>query len=305
MWLLALSAKYGRLILVAGLLAGLALPKVGQLLAPWLPQMIAVLLFLAALRIGPEGLLAGRAQIQQTLLTVGALQIVVPLTVVCTLLAAGWLSSSAALAVVLVTAAAPLAGSPNLAIMTGGDPAPALRLLIAGTALLPLTVLPVFALSGIFGEVGALLHAVLQLLALIALAAVCAVVLHRWLMRGAQAVAAVDGLSALMMAVVVVGLMMASAEALRSNPLQFAMWLGFACAVNLGLQTAAALAMRSARFASRRIPVAIIAGNRNIALFLVALPPDVAAPLMLFIGCYQIPMYLTPYVMAPLHRYLG
>jgi ACR3 family arsenite transporter len=31
-------------------------------------------------------------------------------------------------------------------------------------------------------------------------------------------------------------------------------------------------------------------------LFLVALPETVTAPLLVFIGCYQIPMYLTPLV---------
>jgi len=42
----------------------------------------------------------------------------------------------------------------------------------------------------------------------------------------------------------------------------------------------------------------IVAGNRNIALFLIVLPPEVAGPLMIFIGCYQIPMYLTPMVLT-------
>ena len=48
--------------------------------------------------------------------------------------------------------------------------------------------------------------------------------------------------------------------------------------------------------------VAVIAGNRNIALFLVALPPEITDRILLFIGCYQVPMYLTPLVMARLYR---
>ena len=44
----------------------------------------------------------------------------------------------------------------------------------------------------------------------------------------------------------------------------------------------------------------MIAGNRNIALYLVALPAATTDPLLIFIGCYQIPMYLTPIVM---HRF--
>ena len=44
--------------------------------------------------------------------------------------------------------------------------------------------------------------------------------------------------------------------------------------------------------------LAITAGNRNIALFLVALPPETTDALLLFIGCYQVPMYLTPLLMT-------
>ena len=49
-------------------------------------------------------------------------------------------------------------------------------------------------------------------------------------------------------------------------------------------------------------PLAIGAGNRNIALFLVALPPEVLAPLMIFIGCWQLPMYLTPLLLPRLYE---
>jgi len=44
----------------------------------------------------------------------------------------------------------------------------------------------------------------------------------------------------------------------------------------------------------RTAALTVMAGNRNIALFLVALPEPVMAPLLIFVGCYQIPMYLTP-----------
>jgi len=35
------------------------------------------------------------------------------------------------------------------------------------------------------------------------------------------------------------------------------------------------------------------------------LPPETGAALLLFIGCYQLPMYLTPLIMAPLIRRLA
>ncbi len=46
------------------------------------------------------------------------------------------------------------------------------------------------------------------------------------------------------------------------------------------------------------VPVSVVAGNRNIALFLVALPAAVTDPVLVFIGCYQVPMYLTPVLLG-------
>ena len=46
--------------------------------------------------------------------------------------------------------------------------------------------------------------------------------------------------------------------------------------------------------------MAVVAANRNVALFLGVLPPALVADLLLFIGCYQIPMYLTPLILPAL-----
>ena len=51
-----------------------------------------------------------------------------------------------------------------------------------------------------------------------------------------------------------------------------------------------------------RVGISVTAGNRNIALFLVSLPAGVIDPVLLFIGCYQVPMYLTPILMRRILR---
>ena len=38
---------------------------------------------------------------------------------------------------------------------------------------------------------------------------------------------------------------------------------------------------------------------------LAALPEPVGQALLLFVGCYQVPMFLTPLLLAPLYRRLG
>ena len=46
-------------------------------------------------------------------------------------------------------------------------------------------------------------------------------------------------------------------------------------------------------------------GNRNIALYLTALPIVQMEPLLLFIACYQVLMYLTPLIGNMFYRHLG
>ena len=106
-------------------------------------------------------------------------------------------------------------------------------------------------------------------------------------------------MAAILLGVVVIGLMSALGPALADAPLSVAAWLVAVVAVNFGLQIGAA-----AVFGPRSdMPgYAIAAGNRNIALFLVALPPETTDPLLIFIGCYQVPMYLTPIALARLYR---
>jgi hypothetical protein len=78
--------------------------------------------------------------------------------------------------------------------------------------------------------------------------------------------------------------------------------LAVAFAGNFGLQIAMAIVLRRLAPGGSVAPLAIVAGNRNIALFLTALPAAVTDPLLLFIGCYQIPMYLTPILLGRLYK---
>jgi hypothetical protein len=103
------------------------------------------------------------------------------------------------------------------------------------------------------------------------------------------------------MAVLVVGLMSAVGPALRSDPTALALNLAVAFAANFGLQIGTFLILRR-RDPANAAPLAIVAGNRNIALFLTALPSTITDPLLLFIGCYQVPMFLTPIMLNRLYR---
>ncbi|MFN3546991.1 MAG: hypothetical protein ACK4U0_05825 [Mesorhizobium sp.] len=299
---LALPARHGRAVLVAGLVAGIALPDLASTMKPWIGELVAGLLFIAALRVGPRQAFGALSDIRASLGVALAYQVGLPVAIILAFGVIGW-NGALATGLVLMAAAAPISGSPNLTVLTGNDPAPALRLMVLGTAILPLTVVPVFWLAPMLGDAGAVVDSAGRLLFIIGGAAGAAFLIRGFLVRNPSpaGVAALDGVSAIAMAIVVVGLMSAVGPAIRERPADLALALGAAFAGNFGLQIAAASILR--RTAPERLvaPLGIIAGNRNIALFLTALPAAVTDPLLLFIGCYQVPMYLTPILLRRLY----
>lgn len=299
--LLNSAAAYGRFLLIAGLIAGFSLPAVAQGMRPWLPQLIALLLLLTATRIGPKAALGGVADVATGIRLVVLYQLVMPLLALSVFFLLGVAGHPLAIAVVLLLAAPSVTGAPNFTILLGHDPAPALRLLVVGTAVFPLTVLPVlWLLPGVVGGM-AVFEAAGRLLGVIGIAVALGFAIRTfWLPRlSARGQGALDGASAILLAVVVVALMSALGPAMAERPGVLLTWLAAAMAINLGLQ---ALAFRFLGTGPATPARAIIAGNRNIALFLVALPASVTDPLLIFIGCYQVPMYLTPVLMRPLYK---
>jgi arsenite transporter len=304
--LLGLLARHGRAVLIAGLAVGIGLPDLALAMRSLIAPLVVFLLFLAVLRLGPEGMRAGMRGLHRAVGITLVLQLALPLAGIAAMAAMGVLAHPLALGVVLVLAAAPITGSPNLTVMAGGDPAPALRQLVVGTALLPLTVLPVFWLIPAFGSPAEVIVVVLRLLGMIVLGGGAALALRHWrIVSGTpRALVAIDGLSALAMGVVVVGLMSAVGPALRDGAPVVWVTLALVMALGLTLQFAGALAARRAE--PRLAPsIGVVAGNRNVALFLGALPPALVEDLLLFIGCYQVPMYLTPLLMAAVYRRLS
>ncbi|WP_367714500.1 hypothetical protein AB2N04_10745 [Nitratireductor sp. GISD-1A_MAKvit] len=303
---LGFAAAQARFFLIAGLVIGIASPAAAETAKPWIAEMIAGLLFLAALRVGPRSLIGALSDFRHSLVATLVFQLLLPIALALSFLLIGW-TGTLPTALILMAAAAPVSGSPHLAIMTGNDPAPALRVMTMGTALLPLTVLPVFWLTPELGGADVILSAAARLLAVIALAVGAAFLLRRFLLPdpGVQATRMIDGLSAILMGIVVVGLMSSVGRTLLSNPSDLALNLAIAFGANFLLQFVAAEFLKRTGSQHLAAPLGITAGNRNIALFLTALPASVTDALLLFIGCYQIPMYLTPFMLGRYYRIHG
>ncbi|GAB5507357.1 MAG: hypothetical protein Rhirs2KO_25200 [Rhizobiaceae bacterium] len=295
MRLLLLAARYGKAILVVALLVGIAFPQLADAMKPHVGTLVAILLFLAALRVGPRQAAGSTRDLGRSVMLAFFFQLAMPVAAVAVFLGIGFVGP-VALGLILMLAAAPVSGSPNLTIMTGNDPSAALRQLVVGTAMLPLTVIPVFWLWPGLGGAQDVLGAAAWLLALIVVAAISGFGLRSAFMcqPSLTTLQAVDGLSAIAMGVVVVGLMSAVGPAVTIEPLHLAAMLAATVGANLALQITVALTCRRAGWSADSAALGIVAGNRNIALFLTVLPQHTIAPVMLFVGCYQIPMYLTP-----------
>ncbi|WP_075997413.1 hypothetical protein [Salaquimonas pukyongi] len=307
-------ARHGRYLLVAGLLAGIFIEPMALLLKAHIPEMVGLMLLVAAFRVGMSAAIGAGRDLRLTLIVTLAYQVAVPLVLIACFAFAGFgisengvIGWQAALAgaLVLMAAGPSISGSPNLAILCGADPAPALRLMVIGTALLPLTVLPVFWLMPQLGGGMAVLVPAARLLVVIGFCAAAGFTLRRVLSHRVtpSTLQAADGLSAILMMVVVIGLMSAVGPALRENTGLLIGTLFLVFVFNFGFQVLAFVVLGQVPgIDTARVPVSIVAGNRNMALFLTALPAAVTEPMLLFIGCYQIPMYLTPILLSRFYR---
>ena len=296
-------ATKGRLVLVVGLICGIALPDLAQAMRPWLAEMVIVLLFIAAMRVGTKAAFSGLGHWKHLSALLVVYQTVLPLLLIGLFYLVGF-SGPLATALILMASASSIFGSANLTVLVGRDPAPALRLLILGTAIMPLTVLPVFWLLPELNEAGTVLETAIRLLLVITLTSVIAFATRHWLLRepDAASLQALDGLSVLVMAIVVIGLMSAISPALNQEPMSVVWALILAFLANFGCQIIAWWCLRSWPNEAERPALAIVAGNRNMGLFLTALPASIIDPLLLFIGCYQVPMYLTPLLLGWLYK---
>lgn len=301
--LLDLCARHARWVLVLGLVAGLLLQGIAAHFKPTIPWFIAALLFTASLRIGPRSAIGALGELGRHIEVTLLMQLAFPVCLLAIVIAFGG-SGIYVTALLLVAAAAPISGSPNLVIMLGHEPAPALRQLVIGMALLPLTVVPVFLWLPELGELSAVLLACGRLLLVIGLAAAAGFALRVWWKPEltTQETQTIDGLSAVMMALVVVGLMAALGEALRNRPGSLLAMMLFVFALNFGLQWVGTFFWRWRYGGDYTVPLSVISGNRNVALYLTALPAAATDDMLLFIGCYQFPMYLTPILLRRLYR---
>lgn len=296
-------ARHARWVLIAGLLAGIFVPGLAGFTKPWLGHLVFVLLFLAALRVRPDSTGLDRADGRKIAGFILIFQIAIPSIFAAMLLGLNF-TPYLAVAVLLALSSAPISASPSLTLISGHDPAPSLRLLIATTALLPATILLPFWILPVFGNPVEVAWVAAKLFAIIFSASGLAMLVRRWAGPGffQNQAQAIDGLTAVTMACIVTGLMSGFLDAAVNAPQRILLTLAIAFGLNLGMQVLCWVMMGRLKIMKGRVAYSIAAGNRNLAIFLAALPAALTDPMLLFIACYQLPMYLTPTLLGPLYR---
>lgn len=301
---LHLAARHGPYVLVAGLAAGLLLPGLAEPMRALLPPLVAFLLFLTVLRMEPASLLGSLADLHQVVKTVAAFQLGIPMLVLAIGFLGSWTGTAVFLSLLIMASAPSISGSANMCLMMGYPAEHALRLMVIGTAVLPLTAFPIFLMMPELGDIQSVLTAVLRLFLTIAVATLSAVALRRLFLRNPTLAVLknIEGLATITLAVFVIGLMPSVTATALVDPGVAVFWIVFACLANFGAQVFSFFLTRGRMAAEKSSAISLIAGNRNVAIFFLALPPDITAPILVFIGAYQIPMYLTPMVMRRLYR---
>ena len=284
-WLLALGA-------VAALFAG----PLSALLRPALPVMVAALYTLAIMRIDPlatlQDALKPRTALRNLLIAAG-MMVATPVIF--------WTSANAlgapetAVTALVYWAAAPAIGSAaSYCLLLGFSAELGLQVTVLSALLAPLLgPLVAKALLGDAVPIDAL-PLMGRLALLIGAGAAAALVARRlltarWIDDQSEML---NGVATLMMLLFLLPLFEGVGAQVWAHPWMALGVLALALAANFGVQAIAAKLARARLSPAQAGAVGVIAGNRNVSIYLAALPPDPA--FSLFVGMCQYPIYLTP-----------
>jgi len=287
-----------------GVLCGLALPRLAAWLQPLLVPTLLVPLTLALLRLDWHALPRWRARPLLLALVVGSLLVATPVAV--------WMATAPLVdlglpaglrtALVLMAASSPIVSSVALALILRADATLAAVVVLGATALVPLS-LPVVAAALVGVSLTIDLPTFMgRLVGLVGAAFAAA-----WLVRRvagsarlARAADLLDGLTVINLVLFAIAIMDGVDAFARDRPGFVAMAILAAFGANLVLQAIGyALARRLPR--PQRLSIALMAGNRNMGLVLVALQGQAAFEITVFFALAQIPMYVLPAALRRLY----
>lgn len=288
--------------LVVGIALAFVVPQLSAALRPALPVLVPMVLGLALARIELASALRAALVPRRLAFLFGVTVVLMPVTAA---LCAGLsglagLGPELAAGLVYLAAAPPIASAGALCFILGFNARLALEITVAATLLTPLVGAATVA-AFLPGGAGLPPGGLALRLALMVAAAVAL----GWAIRRAAGPARMagggavfDGIGVIALVLFVIPLFDGVPPLIRDDPAVALGVLLLVTAVNIGLN----LALRAGL--GRVLPVAdagalgLVFGNRNVAMYLAALPFDPV--FALFVALYQVPMLTTPLILRGL-----
>ncbi len=302
---LAFVGRHATKFMACGVLVGFFFPSLAALAKPLLVPTLVIPLALALVRLDGSAIADCRRQPGLIALLLVFILGASPLVV--------WAITTPALAVglpaglrealILMSASSPIVSNVAIALFVGLDASLAAVAVVFATALVPFT-LPPLALALLDLELAISLPEFMTRLAALVGSAFVAAWLVRRMVRPATLAAwreRIDGLAVLNLVVFALAIMDGVTAFALERPGYALLATLLAFAFNLLLQAAGWLAFRR-RGALTALTVALLSGNCNMGLVLVALSGHAAVEVTTFFALAQLPMYMLPALLEPLYR---
>ncbi len=292
-------------LMAGALVVGYLLPGVAAFFRPFILYSIVVILAVAMIRLDVVRLRA-YARRPAMLGIVVAVNLVASPVVVWLAIRPLGLPEGLEQGLVLMGAAPMVSSAIAIATILGLDSALTVAVMVTSYAFVPVT-LPALALWLLGLDIGVgFLELFLRLFATVAIPALIAVVVRRWLASG-EALArngrALDGLGVLFIVAFCLGIVDGLPALVESRPDYVVLVLIATFAANIGLQIFGALPFLGL---GRReaLTIGLVTGNTNLGLVMVTLADRASPELVAVFVLGQVPMYFLPVIALPLYRRL-
>ena len=304
---LAFAGRHATAFMAVGVLLGLVVPPLASLARPLLVPTLLIPLALALVRLDWSAAAAWRRRPGVIALLLVWILVVSPVLIWLITLGLASLGFPAPLsqALVLMAASSPIVSNVALALLLGLDAPLAVVVVLSGTALVPLT-LPVAAEALVGMSLEIPLAEFMARLGLLVGGAFAGA----WLIRRAVPATKleanrdlIDGLTVLNLLLFGLAIMDGVTAYAFERPGYVALAIVASFAFNLLLQAAGFLAFRRLG-TTRALTVALLTGNCNMGLVLVALEGRASFDVVVYFALAQIPMYTLPALLKPLYRRL-
>ena len=303
---LATIGRHGTLVMPLGILLGLTVPALADLMRPVTEPVVVVMLALSIYRLDPSTISGAIRAPSTIVIALLFLLLLVPVLVNFTGRMAG-LPDGLLLMLTAWSACPPLVSVPGLALIIGLDAGAALLLMVAATGLFALTLPAMLSVLTSGGIALDPLVMTVDLVVLVVIATIAGQGLRRILSPtlAEKSGPAVDGMLVILMLVFAITVMGGLHDAWAGARYQIPLFLVTAFIASIGLQilTALVFALLPRPLAGT---IALASGNRNVAILLPAMTTSAVDEMWLYLAVAQFPIYILPIISKPLYqRYCG